>query len=267
MPGCSSSRSWASRALLHKPHGLILVTGPTGSGKTTTLYAGLKELNSIEKNIVTIEDPVEYQFDIINQNQVREDIGLTFARILRHVLRQDPDIVMVGEIRDAETAEIAVQAALTGHLVLSTMHTNDAASSVSRLLEMGIEAYLLASSLAGVLSQRLVRTVCADCAGEYYPSPAELATLGLPEKTSQRLRRGRGCGACFDSGYRGRMGIYEMLAVDDEFRRVLLTDPSMEQIRQHQHHRDAATLRTEGFKHVLAGQTTLEEIARAVQLD
>jgi type IV pilus assembly protein PilB len=255
------------RALLHKPHGLVLVTGPTGSGKTTTLYAGLKELNSIEKNIVTIEDPVEYQFDIINQNQVREDIGLTFARILRHVLRQDPDIVMVGEIRDAETAEIAVQAALTGHLVLSTMHTNDAASSVSRLLEMGIEAYLLASSLAGVLSQRLVRTVCADCAGEYYPSPAELATLGLPEKTSQRLRRGRGCGACFDSGYRGRMGIYEMLAVDDEFRRVLLTDPSMEQIRQHQHHRDAATLRTEGFKHVLAGQTTLEEIARAVQLD
>jgi len=255
------------RALLHKPHGLVLVTGPTGSGKTTTLYAGLKELNSIEKNIVTIEDPVEYQFEIINQNQVRDDIGLTFARILRHVLRQDPDVVMVGEIRDAETAEIAVQAALTGHLVLTTMHTNDAASSVSRLLEMGVEAYLLASSLAGVVSQRLVRTVCPDCATEYYPSPAELQTLGMTEKSAPRLRRGRGCSACFDSGYRGRTGLYELLAADDELRRLLLANPSIEQLRGIQERGEAATLRSEGLRRVLAGETTLEEIARAVYID
>ncbi len=255
------------RGLLHRPHGLVLVTGPTGSGKTTTLYAGLKELNSLEKNIVTIEDPVEYQFDIINQNQVREDIGLSFARILRHVLRQDPDIIMVGEIRDAETAEIAVQAALTGHLVLSTMHTNDAASSVSRLLEMGIEAYLLASSLVGVLSQRLVRTLCPDCGTEYYPSPVEIETLGLPEKTSQRLWRGSGCPACFDSGYRGRMGIYELMVVTDELRHLLLADPTMDQLRQFQAGTDMGTLRSEGLRHVIAGRTTIEEIARAVQLE
>ena len=157
--------------------GLILVTGPTGSGKTTTLYAALNELNSLEKNIVTIEDPVEYKFEIINQNQVRDEIGLSFARVLRHILRQDPDIIMVGEIRDAETAEIAVQAALTGHLVLSTMHTNDAASTISRMLEMGVETYLLASALIGVIGQRLVRTVCPDCATAYLPTKAELAKV------------------------------------------------------------------------------------------
>jgi type IV pilus assembly protein PilB len=255
------------RDLLRRPHGLVLVTGPTGSGKTTTLYAGLRELNSIEKNIVTIEDPVEYQFEIISQNQVREDIGLTFARILKHTLRQDPDIVMVGEIRDAETAEIAVQAALTGHLVLSTMHTNDAPSSISRLLEMDVEAYLLASSLIGVVSQRLVRTVCPDCAVTYYATPAELEALGQAGQSGLQLKRGRGCTACFDSGYRGRLGIYELMPVDHEFQKLLLHNPTLDQIRDNLQARNLTSLRAEGLKRVLEGRTTLEEVARAVSVD
>jgi len=265
--GLDKTSEQAMNYAIHQPHGIILVTGPTGSGKTTTLYAGLRELNSIEKNIVTIEDPVEYQFEIINQNQVREEIGLSFARILRHVLRQDPDIVMVGEIRDAETAEIAVQAALTGHLVLSTMHTNDAASSVSRLLEMGIEAYLLASALIGVVSQRLVRTICPDCATEYYPSPAELESLGVPEEKSLRLHRGQGCSACFDSGYRGRIGIYELLLVDADLRCLLLDQPTNDRLRRHQADRDMASLRSEGLRRVLEGATTLEEVGRAAHVE
>jgi len=255
------------RALLHRPHGLVLVTGPTGSGKTTTLYAGLQELNSIEKNIVTIEDPVEYQFEIIAQNQVREEIGLTFARILKHTLRQDPDIVMVGEIRDAETAEIAVQAALTGHLVLSTMHTNDAPSSISRLLEMGVEAYLLASSLIGVIAQRLVRTICPDCATTYYAAPAELETLGKSGQSGLQLKRGRGCSACFDSGYRGRLGIYELMPVDREFQKMLLENPTLDQIRENLRSHSLVSLRSEGFRRVLEGRTTLEEVTRAVSME
>ena len=255
------------RGLLHRPHGLVLVTGPTGSGKTTTLYAGLRELNSIEKNIVTIEDPVEYQFEIISQNQVREDIGLTFARILKHSLRQDPDIIMVGEIRDAETAEIAVQAALTGHLVLSTMHTNDAPSSISRLLEMDVEAYLLASSLIGVVAQRLVRTVCLDCDISYYATPAELEALGRSGTSGLQLKRGRGCAACFDSGYRGRLGIYELMPVDHEFQKLLLENPTLDQIREHLQARHLTNLRAQGLQRVLEGRTTLEELARAVSVD
>ncbi len=255
------------RALLHRPHGLVLVTGPTGSGKTTTLYAGLRELNSLEKNIVTIEDPVEYQFEIINQNQVRDEIGLTFARVLRHTLRQDPDIIMVGEIRDSETAEIAVQAALTGHLVLSTMHTNDASSSISRLLEMGIESYLLASSLIGVVGQRLVRTVCPDCMTRYMPTKPELATLGIPEDRKIQLTRGRGCSSCFDSGYRGRLGIYELVQIDHELQHLILRDPSLEEIRRHQANHDLPTLQSEGFRRVIEGKTTLEEVGRAVSIE
>ncbi len=257
----------AFRSLLHRPHGLVLATGPTGSGKTTTLYGGLRELNSLERNIVTIEDPVEYQFEIICQNQVREEIGLTFARVLKHTLRQDPDIIMVGEIRDAETAEIAVQAALTGHLVLSTMHTNDAPSSITRLIEMGIEAYLAASSLIGVLSQRLVRTVCPDCATTYFPSPAERQALGVAEKSGLQLRRGRGCERCFDSGYRGRIGIYELLDVDAGLRRILLENASIEDIRSYLVEHNHQTLRGEGIARVLEGKTTLEEIARAIAID
>jgi type IV pilus assembly protein PilB len=255
------------RSLLRRPVGLVLVTGPTGSGKTTTLYAALKELICLEKNIITIEDPVEYQFEIVNQNQVREEIGLTFARILRHALRQDPDVLMVGEIRDAETAQIAVQAALTGHLVLSTMHTNDAASSISRLLEIGIAPYLLAPSLVGVIAQRLVRTICPDCAHAYYPTPLELSALGVADKTGMQLKRGRRCPKCFDSGYRGRIGIYELLRTDQEFQHLLLKNPGLEEIRQHQTRHELPTLRSEGIKRVLEGKTTLEELSRAVFVD
>jgi type IV pilus assembly protein PilB len=255
------------RDLLHRPHGLVLVTGPTGSGKTTTLYGGLRELNSLEKNIVTIEDPVEYQFEIICQNQVREDIGLTFARVLKHTLRQDPDIIMVGEIRDSETAEIAVQAALTGHLVLSTMHTNDAPSSITRLIEMGIESYLASSALIGIMGQRLVRTICPDCASTYFPSPAEREALGVPGDTALQLRRGGGCERCFDSGYRGRIGIYELLDVDQELRRLLLENPSIDQLRGCLAERNHQSLHAEGIRRVLEGKTTLEEIARAVSVD
>jgi type IV pilus assembly protein PilB len=255
------------RSLLHSPHGLILVTGPTGSGKTTTLYAGIRELNSLEKNIMTIEDPVEYQFEIVNQNQVRDEIGLTFARILKHTLRQDPDVIMVGEIRDLETAEIAVQAALTGHLVLSTMHTNDAPSSITRLLEMGIEPFLLASSLIGVIGQRLARTICSDCAAKYRPSQDELNALGVPDQTNLQLRRGSGCTSCFDSGYRGRLGIYELLVVDPDLQHLLFSAPTAVQIRAHQLERNIPTLRSEALVRVLEGRTTLEEITRAVFID
>lgn len=255
------------RSLLQRPYGLVLVTGPTGSGKTTTLYAGLQELNSIEKNIVTIEDPVEYQFEIINQNQVKEEIGLTFARILKATLRQDPDILMVGEIRDSETAKIAVQAALTGHLVLSTMHTNDAASSISRLLEIGVEPYLLAPSLVGVIGQRLVRTVCPSCATPYYAAESEARALGAPEDKNLRLIRGRGCTECFDSGFRGRLGIYELLTSGEEFQDLLLSHPSLDQIRRYQAKKELPTLRTEGVRLVLEGRTTLEELNRRVFVD
>jgi type IV pilus assembly protein PilB len=255
------------RALLRRPNGLVLVTGPTGSGKTTTLYGGLRELNSLEKNIVTIEDPVEYQFEIINQNQVRDDIGLTFARLLRHTLRQDPDVLMVGEIRDAETAQIAVQAALTGHLVLSTMHTNDAVGSITRLLEIGIEPYLLAPSLIGVVAQRLVRTICPECAAPYHATGAELAALRVPERSTVKLTRGRGCASCFDSGYRGRVGIYELLPVDREFQELVLRNPTLDEMRRYQEKRGISTLRAEGTRLVLEGKTTLEEISRAVSVD
>jgi type IV pilus assembly protein PilB len=252
------------RRLLHCPHGLVLVTGPTGSGKTTSLYGGIRELNSLEKNIVTIEDPVEYQFEIVNQNQVKEDIGLTFSRILKHTLRQDPDIILVGEIRDSETAEIAVQAALTGHLVLTTMHTNDASSSVTRLLEMGIEPFLLASSLIGVVAQRLVRRICPDCSVSYRPTEAELKMLGVEDQKNLQLRKGKGCEKCYDSGFRGRLGIYELLPVDAGLKSLLFDNPTVAQIYEHQAQMAYSTLRTEALLQVVNGHTTLEEIARSV---
>ena len=264
--GFSPEALRAYRGLLHKPHGLVLVTGPTGSGKTTTLYAGIHEMNSLEKNIITIEDPVEYKFEIVNQNQVKDEIGLTFARILKHILRQDPDIIMVGEIRDAETAQIAVQAALTGHLVLSTMHTNDASSSVTRLLEMGIEPYLLASSLIGVIGQRLARSICGKCAVPYHAPQAELDLLGVTEKEA-KLRKGEGCEHCYDSGYRGRLGVYELIVVDAEMQALLFDNPTAGQIREYQVAHALATLRSEAIKRVVAGETTLEEVTRSVFID
>ncbi len=247
---------------LARSHGLILVTGPTGSGKTTTLYSALDALNSIEKSIVTIEDPVEYQVDAINQNQVRDKVGLTFAKMLKHVLRQDPDIIMVGEIRERETAEIAVQAALTGHLVLSTLHTNDAPSAITRLLDMGIEPYLLSSSLVGVMAQRLVRSICPSCRTEYVASPEVLATLGITTGENIRLARGRGCSQCYDSGYRGRVAIHELITVDEKLQRLMANNPTRDQLNAHMAESGLSTLYQSGIARVLEGVTTPEEIMR-----
>ena len=218
--------------LLKRSHGLILVTGPTGSGKTTTLYAALNYLNSIEKSIVTIEDPVEYQVDIINQNQVKEQIGLTFAKVLKHVLRQDPDIIMVGEIREKETAEIAVQAALTGHLVLSTLHTNESIGAIARLIEMGIEPYLLSSALIGVIAQRLIRTVCPECKTSYAASAEEIERFHWQGHGIVKLNKGRGCPLCYDSGYKGRIACHEILTVDPKLQRLIVTNPTQDDLSQ-----------------------------------
>jgi type IV pilus assembly protein PilB len=250
------------KKLLARSYGLILVTGPTGSGKTTTLYAATSYLRSTEKNIVTIEDPVEYQLDLINQNQVNDMIGLSFAKMLKHILRQDPDIIMVGEIRDRETAEIAVQAALTGHLVLSTLHTNDAVGAVSRLTEMGVPPYLLSSALAGVVAQRLVRQVCQACKTTYLPSPELAAKHGW--SNTVRLVKGRGCPTCFDSGYRGRMGIYEILESSEELQGLMIRNPSKEELQAFVRSVGHQTLFADGVKRVVEGRTTLEEISRVI---
>jgi len=252
--------------MLDRPHGLLLVTGPTGSGKSTTLYAALTQLNSLEKNLVTIEDPVEYQLDIINQNQVKEAIGLTFAKMLKHILRQDPDIIMVGEIREHETAEIAIQAALTGHLVLSTLHTNDAIGTITRLLDMHIISYLLSSSLIGVIAQRLVRTVCPDCKVSYLPSKEIVNKLGGLASDNIKLMRGRGCSACYDSGYRGRLGVHEVLAVDSELQRLINASPSREELAEYVGRIGMKTLMADGLRRVIDGMTTIEEISRAITL-
>lgn len=251
------------KELIKKPYGLILVCGPTGSGKTTTLYSGVTMLNSPEKNIVTIEDPVEYQLDLINQNQVKEGIGLTFAKILKHTLRQDPDIIMVGEIRDRETAEIAIQASLTGHMVLSTLHTNDSPSAVTRMLEMGVEPYLISSSLLASLAQRLVRTTCPSCKTQYYAPKGVLKELGLDEEKKIRLFRGKGCADCYDSGFKGRIGLYELLVMDEGLQSVILTNPTIDMIRNYLKQKGHRVLKELGYQKVLDGVTTMEEVTRA----
>ena len=252
--------------LLHRSYGLMLVTGPTGSGKTTTLYAAINHLSSVEKSIVTIEDPVEYQLDAINQNQVKEDIGLNFAKVLKHVLRQDPDIIMVGEIRERETAEIAVQAALTGHLVLSTLHTNDSVGAITRMLDMGIEPYLMSSALIGVIAQRLVRTVCPECKTSYMPPSGSLSRYGVEDNRNIRLTRGRGCPACYDSGYKGRFAIHEILEVDGHTQKVMLSNPSRDILSEHIHQRGIKTLSDAGVARALEGLTTIEEVSRVVNM-
>lgn len=255
------------KLLLRKSHGLILVCGPTGSGKTTTLYSAISMLNTIDRNIITIEDPVEYQLENINQNQVRESIGLTFAKFLKHALRQDPDIVLVGEIRDRETAEIAIQASLTGHLVLSTLHTNDSPSTITRLLEMGVEPYLLSSSLMACLAQRLVRTLCSECKTYYYPPKEVLEELGVEKDDGIRLSKGKGCPACYDSGYKGRMGIIELLEVDVGLQTLILKNPSIDSLKSHLNKKGYFTLQDSGYQKVLEGFTTIEEVKRVSSAD
>jgi len=255
------------KSFLRKSHGLILVCGPTGSGKTTTLYSAITLLNTTERNIVTVEDPVEYQLQNINQTQVHTALGMKFATFIRHALRQDPDIIMVGEIRDRETAEIAIQASLTGHLVLSTLHTNDSPSAVTRLLEMGVEPYLLSSSLIACMSQRLVRTICPDCKTPYLPPANVLKELGVDEGNRLRLYRGKGCPECYDSGYKGRTSIHELLAVDQGLRALILQNPTIAAIKKQCAESGYTTLEQAGYRRVLQNLTTIEEVHRAVSLE
>ncbi|MDH3643298.1 MAG: ATPase, T2SS/T4P/T4SS family [Gammaproteobacteria bacterium] len=260
-----SERNVASyRDLLGCGYGLVLVTGPTGSGKTTSLYAALNHLKSLEKNIVTIEDPVEYQLDIINQNEVRANIGLTFAKILKHVLRQDPDIIMVGEIRERETAEIAVQSALTGHLVLSTLHTNDSIGAVTRMIDMGVAPYLLSSALIGVVAQRLVRTICAACKTTYLAPPELVSQFGWDPEQKHRLARGRGCSECYDSGYKGRIAIHETLPITGDLQNLIISNPSRDELSDYLRAKDVELLFDDGLQRVRGQLTTPEEVARVI---
>ncbi len=256
-------------SLIHKSHGIILVTGPTGSGKTTTLYAMLSQINSTDLKIITVEDPVEYQIPGINQIQVNPKIDLTFATGLRSILRQDPDVVMIGEIRDRETAEIAIQASLTGHLVISTLHTNDSASSIARLIDMGVEPFLVSSSVIAIMAQRLLRTVCKECCARYKPSAEELAQIGLdPAKVVDKfVFKAKGCPACLDTGYAGRTGIHEILVMDDELRSMIMKGVEAGRIKRRAMEKGMLTLREDGARKVLAGETTIEELLRVTQED
>ena len=254
-------------SLIKKPHGIMLVTGPTGHGKTTTLYACLSKINTPDKKIITVEDPVEYQLKRINQVPVHPKIGLTFANGLRSILRQDPDIIMVGEIRDQETAEIAIRSSLTGHLVFSTLHTNDAPGAVTRLIGMGIEPYLVSSSVEAILAQRLVRLVCPKCKVSYKPSQEILAHLynDTADNDFVIYKAGPGCEECRHTGYKGRTGIYELLILDDDLRRLVLEKMSTGNIRKEALAKGMTTLRQDGFRKVKAGLTTIEEVYRVTQ--
>jgi general secretion pathway protein E len=263
--GFAKERLSVIHQLIQLAHGIILVTGPTGSGKTTTLYAALSHINAPDKNIITVEDPVEYQLLGIGQMQVNPKINLSFAAGLRSILRQDPDVIMIGEIRDRETAEIAIHASLTGHLVFSTLHTNDAASAATRLIDMGIEPFLVASSVVAVLAQRLLRKICADCKRPYQASADELNRLDLPPGTKQTLYRGAGCAACSQTGYRGRTGIFELMVLDDEIRRLIGTKADSSVIKQAAVAHGMVTLKQEGAERVIQGHTTMEEVMRITQ--
>lgn len=253
-------------SLIRKPHGIILVTGPTGSGKSTTLYAGLSEINSRDRNILTVEDPIEFDLPGIGQTQVNPRVDMTFARGLRAILRQDPDVVMVGEIRDIETAQIAVQASLTGHLVLSTLHTNTAAGAITRLEDMGIEPFLLSSSLLAVLSQRLVRTLCTECKKPHTPDAQECLVLGIEADSNTTIFAPHGCAACNQTGYRGRTGIHELLLVDEKIREMMHEGVGEQAIEKHIRH-TTPSIRDDGCRKVLAGNTSLEEVLRVTKED
>jgi general secretion pathway protein E len=251
--------------LITRPHGIILVTGPTGSGKTTTLYASLSKINAPDKNIITIEDPIEYQLKGIGQIQVNAKIQLTFAAGLRSVLRQDPDVILVGEIRDSETAEIAIQAALTGHLVFSTLHTNDAAGAVTRLIDMKIEPFLISSSVMAILAQRLVRVLCKECREPYEITPAEITELEFKTAAGATVYRAKGCDACFHTGYLGRKAIYELLIVDDHIRQLVMKNTDAATIKAAAMQSGMRTLRQDGANNVLKGITSVDEVVRVTQ--
>ncbi len=267
--GISQDNLSRIRKIINLPHGIFLVTGPTGSGKTTTLYGCLATINSEDINIITVEDPVEYQLRGISQIQVNPKIELTFASALRSILRQDPDVVLIGEMRDLETAEIAIQASLTGHLVFSTLHTNDSAGAITRLTDMGVEPFLVSSSLVAVMAQRLVRTICANCKEAYTPTREELAEVGLkPEQLKDNVvYRGKGCDQCLSSGYKGRSGIYEMMIMTDKIRQLVLKNVDSNTIKRQAAADGMRSLRDDGADKVIAGMTTIEEVLRVTQED
>ena len=265
--GLSSEQQDTFESFIAHPHGMILITGPTGSGKTTTLYAVLKKLDFLTRNIITIENPVEYQMQGINQIQVNPSLDINFANVLRTIVRQDPDVIMVGEIRDLETANITIQAALTGHLVFSTLHTNDAPSAAIRLLDMGVQPFLTASAMIGVLAQRLLRTICPECKELYRPSLVEIQLLDLPDDMEVTLARGKGCNACFNTGYQGRTGIFEILKIDEEISELIMAQAPVSEIRKIALANGMRSLREMGREKILQGISTVEELQRVTYIE
>ena len=266
--GLSPERTQQLEMLVKNPNGIILVTGPTGSGKTTTLYAVLNSINEPDINIITVEDPIEYQIDGISQIQVNPKIDLTFARGLRSIVRQDPDVILIGEIRDLETAEIAVQSALTGHLVFSTLHTNDSASAITRLVDIGVEPFLISSSVIAVMAQRLIRVLCSECKEPYQPDALALQQIGIePEQFNGRsIYRAKGCETCFQTGYRGRSGIFEIMTLDEDLKSLILKTHDSNIIKKTAVSKNMTSLRQDGIQTLLNGTTTIEEIFRVTQL-
>jgi type IV pilus assembly protein PilB len=267
--GMESSTLELFRALIHKPNGIVLVTGPTGAGKTTTLYSALNELNEVTDKLITTEDPVEYDIDGIVQCAINHEIGLTFASALRSILRQDPDVILVGEIRDLETAQIAIQAALTGHMVFSTLHTNDAPGTITRMRDMGVEPFLLTATVEGILAQRLVRKICEDCRTEFEPSEEALMELNMrrSEVKGKKFFYGRGCDRCNNTGHKGRMGLFELVLMNDELRDMISAGASTDQMRIACKKQGMVTLREAGLRALYAGKTTIEEVVRETVLD
>jgi general secretion pathway protein E len=256
----------AMNRLIGRPNGIILVTGPTGSGKTTTLYGALSRINATDKNIITVEDPVEIQLKGVGQIEVNPKVGLTFANGLRSILRQDPNVILVGEIRDVETAEIAIQASLTGHLVFSTLHTNDAPSAITRLVDMGVEPFLVGSSLVAVLAQRLVRVLCSECREAYTATSEELSEIGVSQPAQPlQLYRAKGCAGCNYTGYRGRLGIFELMLIDDDIRALVSQNVDSKTIKHKAIEKGMKPLRADGARKVLEGVTSVAEVLRATE--
>ncbi|MGH7133722.1 MAG: GspE/PulE family protein, partial [Phycisphaerales bacterium] len=253
------------KKLVDSPHGIVLVTGPTGSGKTTTLYSSLRQIDKNSMNVSTVEDPVEYHLDGVTQCQTHEKIGMTFAAALRALLRQDPDVIMLGEIRDTETAQVAIQAALTGHLVLSTLHTNDAPSSITRLVNIGMEPFLVGAAVNGVLAQRLLRRLCVHCKVESPPSADMAEYLQMNGMPTERMWAQKGCDRCRNTGYSGRVGIYELLLVDDQLRDIIARNPNVAELRRLCTERGMVTLRSDGLKKAAKGTTSVEEVLRVTE--